>query len=191
MAKPPIGELLAAARIALEMNQTELGSALGASRRSGQRWVAGQSTPVPAQVEKLATLVYPVDKILAGRLAKWAGTTIEALSVNVPPVAPPPAFPPPAPEAPPSEPSAPELPPDEPSTPELQAAAPSRSPSPAAELLADSVVCAAAEATDISPRTVRPVLLAALTRARQLGMTLEMLDAVLRATQPAPRPPTS
>ena len=49
-----------------------------------------------------------------------------------------------------------------------------------------TVVCAAAEAIDVTPRVVRPALLAAVTRARQLGLTLETLDEALRATATAP-----
>jgi transcriptional regulator with XRE-family HTH domain len=45
--------------------------------------------------------------------------------------------------------------------------------------LVDAVVCAAAEAMDVSPRAVRPALLAALTRARELHLTRDDLLAAL------------
>jgi hypothetical protein len=45
--------------------------------------------------------------------------------------------------------------------------------------MADSVVCAAAEAIDLSPRTVRPALIAAIRRARQMRLSLEDLEGAL------------
>jgi hypothetical protein len=47
--------------------------------------------------------------------------------------------------------------------------------------LADLVVFAAAEACDVSPRAVRPGLLAAVRTAREVGLTLETLEALLTA----------
>ena len=44
---------------------------------------------------------------------------------------------------------------------------------------ADAVVCAAAEALDASPRAVRPVLLAAVRKAREVGLTVEQLERLL------------
>jgi DNA-binding XRE family transcriptional regulator len=46
-------------------------------------------------------------------------------------------------------------------------------PAPAARLLGDALVCAAAEALDASPRAIRPALLAAFARAKELGFTVE------------------
>ncbi|HEY8042303.1 MAG TPA: hypothetical protein VIF15_21015 [Polyangiaceae bacterium] len=48
-------------------------------------------------------------------------------------------------------------------------------------LLVESVVAAAAEALDASPRVMRPALLAALERAEQAGLTLADVLAVLSA----------
>jgi predicted transcriptional regulator len=45
--------------------------------------------------------------------------------------------------------------------------------------LGDLVVHAAAEAMDASPRAVRPALVAAAKRAKELGLTLEALEAIL------------
>jgi hypothetical protein len=45
--------------------------------------------------------------------------------------------------------------------------------------LADSVVCAAAEAISITPRAVRPALLEAFRRARAVGLTLEEVEQAL------------
>ncbi len=46
--------------------------------------------------------------------------------------------------------------------------------------LADAVVCAVADATDLLPRALRPVLHAAFARARALGLTVEQLEESLR-----------
>jgi transcriptional regulator with XRE-family HTH domain len=48
--------------------------------------------------------------------------------------------------------------------------------------LVDAVVCAAAEALDASPRAVRPALLAAFRRARELALKVEHVE---RALDPA------
>jgi transcriptional regulator with XRE-family HTH domain len=46
--------------------------------------------------------------------------------------------------------------------------------------LADAVVCAVADATDLLPRALRPLLHAAFARARALGLTVEQLEESLR-----------
>ena len=61
-------------------------------------------------------------------------------------------------------------------------------PAPAPAHLADSIVCAAAEALDASPKTMRPAIRAALERMVALGMTA---TAVLEAMPPAVKPPKS
>jgi hypothetical protein len=66
---------------------------------------------------------------------------------------------------------------------------PSPPPTPPAQL-AELVVCAAAEALDVSPRVVRPALRTAFARARELGLDVETLEAALApqvSTSPAPR----
>jgi len=66
-----------------------------------------------------------------------------------------------------------EAPPAAPKTPVAPAVAPAK--------LVDAVVCAAAEAMDVSPRAIRPALLAALRSAREVGLTMESLEALLGA----------
>jgi hypothetical protein len=44
----------------------------------------------------------------------------------------------------------------------------------------DAVLCHVADASDLLPSALRPILLAALTRARALGLTSEQLDEGLR-----------
>ncbi|HEV3190600.1 MAG TPA: helix-turn-helix domain-containing protein [Polyangiaceae bacterium] len=46
-------------------------------------------------------------------------------------------------------------------------------------LMADAIVCAAAEALDSSPRTVRRALLAAFARARDTGLALDAIETAL------------
>jgi transcriptional regulator with XRE-family HTH domain len=45
----------------------------------------------------------------------------------------------------------------------------------------DAVVCAAAESIHVAPQNVRPALLAAFSCARELGLTVEDIEKVLRA----------
>jgi transcriptional regulator with XRE-family HTH domain len=90
----PVVALLARARHALGMTQQQFGLALGVSHRTASRWEAGQSTPIPSQVSKLAVTVYPKDAKLAEELAAAASETLESLGV-VAPLAPQPSLPPP------------------------------------------------------------------------------------------------
>ena len=48
-----------------------------------------------------------------------------------------------------------------------------------AEDVVDAVVCAAAEAIDVTPREVRPALVAAFTRARRLGLSVMEVEKAL------------
>jgi transcriptional regulator with XRE-family HTH domain len=50
---------------------------------------------------------------------------------------------------------------------------------PETRLLVDAIVCAAAEALDASPRTVRRALLAAFARARDTGLALDAIETAL------------
>jgi DNA-binding XRE family transcriptional regulator len=77
----------------------------------------------------------------------------------------------------------------------LGLAAPARQPAPPPARmphLVDTVVCAAAEALGVSPPGVRPVLLAAFRRAREVGLSVEdveqaMSDALETSKARAPR----
>ncbi len=63
----------------------------------------------------------------------------------------------------------------------LQAKAAAPPPIPT-ELLVDSVVCAAATATNVTPEAVRPALRAAFERARAMRLSVEGIDEVLQGT---------
>ena len=61
-------------------------------------------------------------------------------------------------------------------------------PPPPPPYLVDVVVCAAAEALDVSPRVVRPALLAAFQRARVVGLDVAALESSLSPpSRPEPR----
>jgi hypothetical protein len=158
------GELLVAvhdAQLALLFNQEQLARVLGSSLRTVQRWYAGRATLDVPQLTKLVFAVYPRDAEIAARLAAILGHSLESLGVIVPPPVVPAPAPPPAPPG----------------------------PSPLAPVLAESVVAAAAEALDVSPRVARPAVLAAVERAKASGLTIgELLDA-LRPPPPPPEPP--
>jgi hypothetical protein len=165
-----VPRLLIEARWALDIpSQGAMGTFLGSSRRSGQRWERGEAHPTGPQVQQLARLVYPKNASLAAEIAAAAGTTVEALGL----VPRPPPPPPPVPVAP------------------VVAPAPTVA---SASVQVDSLVLSAAEALDASPRVVRPVLYAAFARARQLALTVEVVEETLRPKpeakpKPAPKRP--
>jgi hypothetical protein len=154
------------AREALGATLAELGGILGVSRRTAQRIVLGQSSLSihPTATVNLLHAVYAKNPGLARELAAWVGLNIEEPAPAPPP---PPPTPPPAPPPPPPAPSPPEPPPLPP------------------DLIADSVACAAADVGDVSPATVRPLLLAAFSRAARLGVSLEQVIVAL-GDRPAP-----
>jgi hypothetical protein len=112
---------------------------------------------VPAYyLPALARLVHPVDPELAAEIAQSMGHTLESLGIVAP--VPPPAL----------------------------VAAPPPPPPPPPDGIVDAVVCAAAEAMEMMPRDVRPGLLAAFKRAREIGVSVDVVERVLRMSVPAP-----
>jgi transcriptional regulator with XRE-family HTH domain len=140
----------------LGLNQRETAEICGISLRTVQRWSARQASPSSFDYEKLAAAAFPKDADLAARLASAAGTTLTALGL----VPPPPPAPPPAPPA-------PAMPPPVPQT------------FGPVELVVDSILCAAAVAMDMKPLEIRPALVAAFRRTRQLGIPAEAVDKAL------------
>jgi hypothetical protein len=53
---------------------------------------------------------------------------------------------------------------------------------------AEIVICAAAEALDVSPRAVRPAVLAAFRAAREVGLSVADVETALAPPPPAPVP---
>jgi hypothetical protein len=70
------------------------------------------------------------------------------------------------------------LPPPPPPPPALPPPVPVAPP----DRVVDAVVCAAAEAMQVMPQSVRPAVLAAFACARELGLTVEGVERVLRAS---------
>jgi transcriptional regulator with XRE-family HTH domain len=142
--------LLLRARSALRLSQKGIAERLGASERTSVRWSAG-SHPGKLRLARLAKLVHPVDRDLAGDIAESIGTTLAKLGLDV------------------------------------TATADARvlvSP----RLALDAVVCAVAETLDLSPRVLRPALLAALRTMRNAGLAPEDAEKLLvEATTSKPR----
>ncbi len=129
------------------------------------RYQGGRSEPAAKHLHAIAGHLFPIDAELAEAIALASGATLESLGL-VPP--PPQNAPSPAPPAP--------LPVD-----------PKQ-----ARLLVDAIVCAAAESLDVSPRSVRAVLYAAFARAKETGLSIEVIEKALaglgaRAAKPPRR----
>jgi hypothetical protein len=127
-----------------------------------QRWEGKRGQPSGSKIQALADAVRPHDPDIAAQLDAWAPRPA--------PPAPPPAAP-----APVETPAPPILPPPAPAPP----------PAVPAGVLVDAIVCAAAEAMALSPQAIRPSVLAAFTRARDAGLTI---DAVIGVLAPPPPP---
>jgi DNA-binding XRE family transcriptional regulator len=149
----PAFDLMIAVRTTLRLSQNELARQVGVSRRTGQRWNSGRG-PLAPDLHTMARLVYPVDPALAAEVCEAGRTTLEALGIVPPPA--------PAPPPPPAPPPAPVAPPD--------------------RVVDAVIVCAAAEAIQATPQSVRPAVLAAFACARELGLTVEGVERVLRAS---------
>jgi hypothetical protein len=134
-------------------SQGKLGTLLGSSERSGQRWERADARPTNEQLHNLAALVYPHNRALAAEIAEVSGTTLLALGIEVPPPPAPPLPPPGRPPAPPPDPV----------------------------YVVDTIVCAAAEAMGVVPGAIRPALRAAFRRAARVRLSVEVIDAALNA----------
>jgi len=85
-----IAAILYDARSALQVgSQGELGTLLGSSTTSGQRWERGRSAPTPKQLLRLAALVFPHDANLAAEIAAAGGSTLGQLALPAAPSSPP------------------------------------------------------------------------------------------------------
>lgn len=145
------------------MTQAELADAMGTSSRTVIRWEKGHASLVPDQARELARLVREEDDELADELLVVTGVGAEG-GVDVaiagalePLLAPAP-------------------------TPREPAAAPAPH-APAPKHLVDAVLFAAADAVDMVPRAVTPAVVAAFTRAHELGLSIEAVVEGL-ATRP-------
>jgi DNA-binding XRE family transcriptional regulator len=153
-----VRRLIGTCRAVLGMSQGELGDALGVSRRTIIRWQRGHTYPVPAQALQLADLVREEDDDLADEL-------IAAIGIDEP-----------------TQPEADIAQPAVASEAVVTSPAPPPEPTgPAPVHAIDSIVCVAADAASLVPRAMRPALLAAFTRAMEMGYTLEQ---VVRGMKP-------
>lgn len=154
-------EVVARANQTLKLTNEQLGALCQVSTRTVSRWWSHESAPDFNVFRKLAVAAHPKDPALAADLATAGGVTLEELGLVV---APPPQ---PAP---------------------IVAPPPSPPPVPT-RLLVESVVCSAAEELDAAPRAVRGILRAAFRRAREMHLSVEMLDDALTPAVPASPPP--
>jgi len=151
--------LLIEARRALGLSQKGLVTVLGSSLRTVERMHAGRSHPSRDHWALLIHALHPTDPELAARIAAFCGGTLEQFGIAPPP-------PPPSAAPPPSAPQAPAV---------VSAQA------------VESVLFAAADATDLPLSSVKAVLVAAFVRARDLGLSVEGLTEALVAGSGAER----
>jgi len=110
------------------------------------------STGIPGYyLMDVARLVHPRDPALAREIVTALGTTLEAQGLAFPAPAPPP----------------------------LSLSAPP-APDPPGGIV-DAIVCAAAEAMEMMPKEVRPGLHAAFARAKEIGLTVDLVERALRS----------
>jgi hypothetical protein len=143
MSPPGLLPLLIDVCHTLGWSQRELGEKLGVSRRTVSRWMARQSFPTAREIAILAPMVYSEQPQLAEQLAAAAGQTLVGLGLAPPPPPLAPVSPPPAPRT------------------------------ASVNDLIDCVVCSVAEAADLPPKAVRPLVLLTLRRAHELELDLE------------------
>jgi hypothetical protein len=157
--KASLSQLLVRAGQRLALGQGALGRAIGVSRSTISRWTSRSDAIVGHHtIEAFARLVHPADPALAAEIAAYNGFTLSELGIAPPP---PPV---PAPMAP--QPPVPLPPPPNP-------------------LVAETVLCAAAEVAGQVPAGVRPVVIAAFERADVCHLTVQDVLRGLRPAEPA------
>jgi DNA-binding XRE family transcriptional regulator len=144
--------LVVRSRKVLKLTQKELALKVGFAQRTLVRWEGGGSQFYPSDALKLAPHVYPVDRGVAAELVAYAGQTLVSAGLEAPP--------------PPALPAEPPPPPPPPIAPEILLA------------LVESVVCAAADAADSTPKAVRASVHLVLRHAHALRLDL---DAAMKA----------
>ena len=156
---------------AMGVSGTELARLHGVSTKTVGRWLRGETSPDWVSIGDLAPLVYPYDAELAVRMRDRSVRECTKAGVPLPPPLP---IPVPTPTV-----DAAAAPfPEKPAKPTFVAP-------PQARVAA--LVCAACDAIDVSPRTLRPALLAAFRAARDLELTLDEVEQHL--SPPAKRKP--
>ncbi len=149
----PIASLVIRARSALRLSQREFGAKLRWSTRTQGRMESARSTPVPNDLIKIGELVMPVEPDLGNALIQRAKAIAVRIGVALP------------------EPVASTVPSSNGGALAVRGSVPSIEAKPIdVRHLVDAVVCAATDQGELLPRDVRPILLAAFTRAEELGL---------------------
>jgi hypothetical protein len=155
------GAVLGRANQTLQLTNGELAQLTGTSVRTVIRWYGGESHPGYDVFQKLAVAAFPKDSALAADLATAGGVTLEQLGLV-----------------------------QKQAAQRVPVVAPPPPPPPIpTSLLAEAVVCSAAEELDAPPRAVRGILRAAFRRAREMRLTVESMDDALSLPSPATAPP--
>jgi hypothetical protein len=148
-------DLLVLGHRALRIPGTELAALLGVTPKTVYRWYGKRTSVGANKLGELAPHVHPHDPALAERIHEYAARTLAQYRLQPPP---------PLPTSPAPEPTA-----------HTASVAPRT-------LHVESVVHAVCEALDAGPRAVRPAVLAAFRRARELALSV---DDVLQELAPA------
>ncbi len=77
-----VAPLIQRVRATLVLSQRGLGQALGVAKKTVMKWELHRSTPIDVYVERMARLVYPKDRVLAGELAAAMGETLASLGIE-------------------------------------------------------------------------------------------------------------
>jgi len=163
-------ELLWRLQTTLHMTQKELGKLVGLSSRTIIRFYQRGGMLLPSQWATLAKALQPLDPALAEYCARMSGGTIQQLVQGKVPALPSPVLAAPSPALVSPSPAS--------------AATPNVRAMPSAPHMADSVVCAGAEAMQCTPTQMRTGLAAALERMIALGMNAEQtLEAMSPPTK--------
>ena len=145
-------DLLIRASEAMGISGAELARRHGVATKTVGRWLRGQSSIGPFALGQIASLVYPHDRELAARMHAYSIRECTRIGVPLPPPLPIPPTPPTG-----------------------EAGAPTMFVAPPSSRV-DALVCAACEAIDVSPRVLRPALLAAFRAARELHLTVDEVE---------------
>ena len=149
-------ELLVQGQSALGITSVDLAKLLGVSPKTVYRWVGRRTSIAPMAVGALSHHVHRADAALARRMHAHAVTELSTMNLPLPP---------PLPEA--------------AKAPGAVAPAPSLSASESTRLRVDAVIHAACLAMNVAPQAVRPALVAAFARARELELSVDDMAMAL------------
>lgn len=166
-----IGSLIIRARAALGLSQAKFGAKLGWSIRTQGRIETQGSIPIPSDLFRIGALITPLDAALGSELIERGKSISIELGLPLPAAL----------AAPRSTALVAAFSSSERSRSVVGAVRSVEAKPIDMRHLVDAVVCAATDQGELLPRAIRPILLAAFTRAEELG--LEMSE-VRRALEP-------